>query len=264
MEMPSIEINYKSPERKIGFWGKYFPSPTYYIKSLVEIVNKANIDAKKGNYPVERWLQDSKGIIGCVEATGGKVIIEGMENYVNLNEPCIFVSNHMSTLETLIFPILIQPYLEMTFVVKSSLVNFPFFGAVMKSRDPIMLERVNPREDFEKVMKEGVQYLHERKSSLLIFPQGTRKKVFLPEEFNSLGIKLAKKAGVPIIPVAVKTDYWGQGAIVKDFGWVYPKIPVHFKFGEPMRIEGNGKAEHAKCVDFIKSNLDAWYETDNK
>ncbi len=263
--MPTLEVNYKSkPNRKISFFGKYFPTPFYYIKSLVEIVNKANIDAKKGNYPIERWLQDSKGIIGCVEATGGQVIIEGMENFIDIKEPCVFVSNHMSTLETLIFPIIIQPYQNMTFVVKRSLTNFPFFGAVMKSRDPIMIDRVNPREDFEVVMKEGVKYLNERKQSLLIFPQGTRKKVFKPEEFNSMGVKLAKKAGVQVIPVVVKTDYWGQGKIVKDFGMVYPHLPVRYKFGEPMHIEGNGKVQHQKCVDFIDSNLKAWIEQDNK
>jgi len=47
--------------------------------------------------------------------------------------------------------------------------------------------------------------------SVLIFPQTTRDLRFDPNKFNTLGIKLAKRAKVPVIPVAVKTDAWGMG-----------------------------------------------------
>lgn len=37
--------------------------------------------------------------------------------------PVVFVSNHMSTLETFVFPCIIAPVMKVTFVVKDSLVN---------------------------------------------------------------------------------------------------------------------------------------------
>ena len=62
--------------------------------------------------------------------------------------------------------------------------------------------------------------------SVLIFLQTTRELRFDPKKFNTLGIKLAKRAKVPVIPVAVKTDVWGMGKWIKDFGRFDPSKPV--------------------------------------
>ena len=56
-------------------------------------------------------------------------------------------------------------------------------------------------------MEEGSERLKKGKS-VLIFPQKTRSEIFNPKEFNSLGVKLAKKNNVPVIPMAVLTDAW--------------------------------------------------------
>ncbi len=49
--------------------------------------------------------------------------------------------------------------------------------------------------------------------SVLIFLQTTRELRFDPKKFNTLGIKLAKRAKVPVIPVAVKpmSGVWAIG-----------------------------------------------------
>ena len=47
--------------------------------------------------------------------------------------------------------------------------------------------------------------------SVWVFAQTTRELLLDPKKFNTLGIKLAKRARVPVIPVAVKTDAWGMG-----------------------------------------------------
>ena len=53
--------------------------------------------------------------------------------------------------------------------------------------------------------------------SVLIFPQTTRELFFDPKKFNTLGIKLAKRAKVPVIPIAVKTDAWWHGQMGYGF-----------------------------------------------
>ncbi len=140
-----------------------------------------------------------------------------MENITKSAGPVLFISNHMSTLETMIFPGIIAPHRELTFVVKESLVRHPFFGDVMRSRNPVIVGRTDPRKDFEAVMNGGVDLLS-KGISIVIFPQSTRSIVFKPEEFNSLGVKLAKKAGVEVVPVAIKTDFWGNGKWMKELG----------------------------------------------
>ncbi|MBR2906159.1 MAG: 1-acyl-sn-glycerol-3-phosphate acyltransferase, partial [Lentisphaeria bacterium] len=50
-----------------------------------------------------------------------------------------------------------------------------------------------------------------------------------------------------------------SGKLVKDLGPIRRNRPVWFKFGEPiMSIEGSGKAEHGKIVEFITRNLKEW------
>jgi 1-acyl-sn-glycerol-3-phosphate acyltransferase len=107
------------------------------------------------------------------------------------------------------------------------------------------------------VLNEGAKKI-EQGVSIVIFPQSTRSNDFKPDEFNSLGIKLALKAGVPVVPLALKTDAWGKGKIIKDFGPVDKNKKVFFAFGEPMKIKGRGAEEHQKVIDFIQDNLSQW------
>ena len=145
----------------------------------------------------------------------------------------------------------------MTFVVKESLVRHPLFGHVMRSRDPIVVGRIDARKDFEIVMNKGTGLL-EKGVSVIIFPQSTRSLVFNPEEFNSLGVKLAKKAGVKVVPMAIKTDFWGQGGLIRELGPLDSRKTIYFRFGEPFEITGSGKTENEKIIDFIKASLDEW------
>jgi 1-acyl-sn-glycerol-3-phosphate acyltransferase len=180
-----------------------------------------------------------------------------MENITKTAGPVLFISNHMSTLETMILPCIIAPLREATFVVKESLVRHPLFGDVMRSRNPIVVGRTDPRKDLEAVMNGGADLL-DQGISIIIFPQSTRSLEFRPEEFNSLGVKLAKKAGVKVVPIALKTDFWGNGKLIKEMGPLDRHKPIHIKFGEPFSVKGNGKEENQKIIDFIKSSLEEW------
>ncbi|MDP2156163.1 MAG: 1-acyl-sn-glycerol-3-phosphate acyltransferase, partial [Nitrospirota bacterium] len=94
--------------------------------------------------------------------------------------------------------------------------------------------------------------------SIVVFPQSTRSSAFNPEEFNSLGIKLALKANVPIVPIALKTDAWGIGKKFKDFGPIDIRKKIYFAFGERMTIQNRGADEHQKVINFITEHLNDW------
>ena len=219
-----------------------------------EVINGRNL-AVKNKYDTEAWAQSSYRILQDIEKSGGRIFIDGIDNILKVDGPVVFVSNHMSTLETFIFPCIIAPLKEVTYVVKESLISMPFFGHVMKSRNPIVVSRKNSRQDLLNVISQGKEKI-EKGISIILFPEGTRQEVFNPEKFNSLGIKLAKEAGVPVIPVAIKTDFWGNGKLIKDIGPIRRKEPVCISFGEPVSITGNGKAEHKQVVEFILGKID--------
>ncbi len=229
----------------------------YFTLRYASVVFRTRREAIKGIYDTKAWADSSFFILRFIEKSGGRFHISGMENIVACASPVVFIGNHMSTLETMVLPGLIAPHREVTFVVKESLVHHPLFGHVMRSRDPIVVERTDPRKDFEEVMTKGPELLA-RGVSIVIFPQSTRSVEFKPEEFNSLGVKLAKKAGVNVVPVALRTDFWGQGKIIKELGPLDSSKPINIRFGEPFPVTGNGKTENQRIIDFIQSSLAEW------
>ena len=229
----------------------------FFILKYINIVFVTRRQAVRKVYDTRAWADSSYYIFRLIEKTGGKFHITGMENITKTPDPVLFISNHMSTLETMILPCIIAPLREVTFVVKESLVKHPLFGDVMRSRNPIVVGRTDPRKDLEAVMNGGRDLL-KKGISIIIFPQSTRSLEFKPEEFNSLGVKLAKKAGVQVVPIALKTDFWGNGKMIKELGPLDRHKPIHIKFGEPFTIAGSGKEENQKIIDFIKSSLEKW------
>lgn len=244
--------NYSSENKKCKF-----PTAVFYAK-LLKIVYQACQVAKAGKYSNERWVYDSYLVGRAIESVGTNIIIEGHENIGKIDRPCVFVSNHMSTLETFFLPSVIQPVLNHTFVVKESLLNYPLLGPVLRAENPIAVTRTNPRQDLATVLEEGQKKL-QNGESIIIFPQGTRRPEVIADDFSSLGAKLAKKANAPIIPIALKTNAWGTSTVTKDFGPINPDIPVRITFGEPIEItSGNAKEEHQKSVDFIISTYNTF------
>lgn len=251
--------SYNTPvKKKKNLWDKIIHcNRLYFTAKYAVIVFRTRKQAKRGIYDTKAWADSSFYIFRFIEKAGGVFRISGMENISKDPEPVVFIGNHMSTTETMVLPGIIAPHRAVTFVVKESLVRHPLFGDVMRSRDPVVVGRTDPRKDFEEVMTKGMELLS-KGISIVIFPQSTRSIEFKPEEFNSLGVKLAKKAGVKVVPIALKTDFWGQGKVIKELGPLDSKKIIYFKFGEPFPVTGSGKAENQRIIDFIQASLKEW------
>jgi 1-acyl-sn-glycerol-3-phosphate acyltransferase len=237
-----------------------FNSRIVFMYHFIKSIFRTRSEAYKGIYDTQHWIDSSHEIFTYIEQCGGKFHITGFDHLRNSQGPVVILSNHMSTLETMIFPGIIQPLKEVTFVVKDELVRHWAFGAVMRSRHPIVLSRSNPREDFRIVMDQGFESL-KKGISVIIFPQSTRRIHFLASEFNSIGTKLAARAGVQVIPVAIKTDFWGNGKFTGYLGPLDRRKPIHIAFGSPINVSGNGKKEHQHMIDFIRNHLSLWDDT---
>jgi 1-acyl-sn-glycerol-3-phosphate acyltransferase len=230
-------------------WGVY----SHFFATIL----RSRALALSGKYDDEAWARSSREIIRNLERCRARFRIAGMDRVRRAEGPVVFVSNHMSTLETLALPGLIVPLKPVTYVVKETLLRGFFWGPIMRSRDPIPVSRKDPRADLDIVMREGCARLAGG-ISVIIFPQGSRTDIFDRSRFNSLGAKLAARAGVLLAPVAVKTDYWGSGGILRGFGPVRRDRPINIEFGEPFPVSGHGKAAHDQCISFIESRLRAW------
>jgi 1-acyl-sn-glycerol-3-phosphate acyltransferase len=253
----SVSDTYCTPDNA----GVYTTFPTlYFYLKLVGIFAAANDEAVKGMLNDSAWIRASAQIFRSWEKAGGKICIDGLDNLKKNDGPVVFVGNHMSSHETLMLACVIHPVKRVLYIMKKSLLNFPLFGEVTKARDPIVVGRENPREDLQIVLNEGKKRL-EKGKSIIIFPQKTRTKFFNEKEFNSLGVKLAQRNKVPIIPIAVLTDAWENGKLIKDFGKLHMDRVVRYSFGQPIEVKNPAEA-HQQSIEFIKSKLIEWGRED--
>lgn len=245
---------YKTDRSKIksNFLGRRL-----FYPRLIKVVYDSNRMTKKNNYNRYNWVASSFATIRAMEKAGLDFHVEGLDNIEKFDGPAVFVGNHMSTLETLALPTFIQPIKPVVYVIKEELTRYPLFGPVAKARHPILVGRANPREDLQIVLNEGSARLQDGRS-VIIFPQKTRSAYFDEKQFNSLGVKLAKRNDVYVVPLALLTDAWNNGKLVKEFGKLDPSRTVHFAFGEPFKVESGGAEANNRVIDFIQSKLKEW------
>lgn len=242
------------PKGKLPFFKKVL----FYIK-FISLVLKTRKAVVKRNAGTGYVAENCEKIVALCESVGAEINITGLDNIRNIEGGAVIAANHMSTIETLLFPAILNNIKKQVYVVKKSLVTGWVFGPIMRLYDPIALERDNPRIDLNKVLTEGTKALKEGKS-VILFPQGTRSKNFDPGSFNSLAVKLAKIAGAKVIPCALKTDFWENGKTISTIGDIYPERTIYFAFGKPETIERSGKNEQKRIVDFIDQKFKTWQE----
>ena len=207
----------------------------------------------------ELWALCCFKTVQKAEKFGIRVTADGWENRSGYEGPVVYLSNHMSTLETIMLPPVLLTYGPFSVFVKASLSRLPALKRAAAHMGLIPLGRKSPREDLMQVFNEGVARIREGRS-ILIFPQGSRERVFSRRVYSSIGAKLAEKAGVPVIPIAVKTDCEptrpdGKGWF-KDFGTVDPTKEIRLRCGPP--IAGTAREIHQKVFDWIKAQLEEW------
>jgi len=230
---------------------------SFYIRNFHVFYVTGN-HGRAGTLTQEVQTRQSLKNFRIIEGCGGRIHLRGLENLNKFDTPAVIIGNHMSLVETAVLHAFMRPRRDFTFVVKEQLLKVPFFGDIMRALNAIPVGRANPRDDFRAVMDIGKERLDCGKS-VIVFPQSTRSGTFDPDGFNTIGVKLAKHAGAPIIPMALRTDFIENGKYLKDLGPIRRERPIWFEFGEPiMKVSGNGKAEQEAIVAFIKDRVSKW------
>ncbi len=256
MENGAKVAEYSSDTARAGWFARLFPSLAFYAKVAPVVLRNAR-EAKRGRFDRAMWRSGSVRVLRAFERCGVPVSFENLRVLGQVEGPCVFVGNHMSTAETFLLAAFISPYRPITFVVKRQLVEYPVFKHIMRACDPVVVSRENPKEDFRVVMEEGCERLRSG-VSVVVFPQRTRSALFSPDDFNTIGVKLARRASVPVIPLALKTDAWSNGRFLKDFGPLVPSRPVHFALGAPLPPDLRDREANQVVIDFIQGKLREW------
>jgi len=125
----------------------------------------------------------------------------------------------------------------------------PFFGWGLASIPGIAIDRAAGKDAMSQVVEQGRARLKEG-LWVVVFPEGTRVAPGTTRRYKPGGAILAKRAGVPVVPVAHNAgEFWKRNAFIKRPGEIIvsigPVVPV--------------KGEKAEAVN---ERAEAWIETE--
>lgn len=155
---------------------------------------------------------------GCGLVGGARLLCgvrwreEGRENLPE--GPCIIMSKHQSTWETLYFPMILE---KPVYVLKKELLSVPIVGWHMRKSGMIGVDRKSGAKAM-KVMLRGVEDALALGSQIILFPEGTRTGTGERIPFQPGAAALYSRFGksVPVVPVALNTGlFWARNSFMR-------------------------------------------------
>jgi 1-acyl-sn-glycerol-3-phosphate acyltransferase len=128
----------------------------------------------------------------------------------------LIASKHMSMWDTVaLFYVLGDP----VFVLKRELMRVPFYGWYAQRVGMIAIDRAAAGAALRAMTKAARRVLSHG-VSIIIFPEGTRKKIGAPPDYKSGIAALYQRLDVPCVPVALNSGlFWtGPGGFLKKRG----------------------------------------------
>lgn len=174
----------------------------------------------------------------------GDLKIVGFKN-IPINKPIITVSNHLSIIDPALCASAVGK--DPKFLAKKELFKFPanillkFYGAFPINRSKLDISAINWAKD----------QLKDENNSLLIFPEGTRSKnLKLQKGFNGAA-RIAIDTDSIILPVSIS----GSEKCTNYFQFLFPKMSINIKIGEPFKIKSLPKNRNKELYDHITKEI---------
>jgi len=128
-----------------------------------------------------------------------RVTVSGFDR-ISDARPYIYVANHQCNYDVLIVAEALKP--GTVIVGKESLKWLPLVGQLYWLTGSLFIDRSNPRASIQSLRKVSKNIVA-NKTSLWIFPEGTRNKGADMLPFKTGAFRIAKDMGVGIIPVTI-------------------------------------------------------------
>jgi 1-acyl-sn-glycerol-3-phosphate acyltransferase len=190
--------------RRLHYWWSLFAAGALLlifgppILLVAWITGKHDLVYPWANFGARNWLRLS----------GAKVQVTGKEN-LDPRQTYVFVSNHRSYLDTA--TLFLHTGRRIGLLAKKELLKVPILGVGMGFVNVMAIDRSNRERALQTT--EAATARIRSGISFGVFAEGTRAKPgeFLP--FKKGAFYMAAKAGVPIVPIAIKnTDFlMGKG-----------------------------------------------------
>mmetsp|Transcript_8512 Transcript_8512/g.11231 ORF Transcript_8512/g.11231 Transcript_8512/m.11231 type:complete len:380 (+) Transcript_8512:148-1287(+) len=196
--------------------------------------NRAIFD-KTGKLWAKMWLK----LIGSYPTQSGNLeMLKGKGI-----GPCLYVANHASWLDIPIVCTVLNPVFK--FIAKGDLRNAPGIGQQLSGGKHILIDREDKRSQL-KTFKLCIGWL-KKGVPLMAFPEGTRSKTGRLLKFKGGAFAMARKTGVPIVPLTISHSYsiWpAYGLLPIQRGGKKLHVHVH----DPIESKGRTEEELVKMV----------------
>lgn len=182
---------------------------------------------------------------GFIRLGGWRVRTEGLERLPEGG--AILVSNHQSLVDIPLFLAVIPKPVK--FLAKRELGEIPLFGKAMGYAGNLFIDRDDPR-DAVHLMREAVRRIA-KGQVVVIFPEGTRSPDGAIGEFKSGAFYIARKAGLPILPVYIDG---GRRALPKG-SLLFRPAEMVVRVLEPLFIEGGGSSPQQEIAEEVRRRI---------
>lgn len=180
------------------FYGIYFIIKLFIKKGKFELLKRNMTEEEIDDYAYREVKSLAKEL---VDITGSKVNVIGEENIPEGS--CVFVGNHQANYDILAMLGYINK--PIGFIAKKELEKLIGVNYWMRQIHCVFMDRDDPRDSVRAII-DGVSNI-KKGYSMVIYPEGTRSKGPLMQEFKKGAMKLATKSGAPIVPVTINGTY---------------------------------------------------------
>jgi 1-acyl-sn-glycerol-3-phosphate acyltransferase len=170
--------------------------------------------------------------------SGCRITVTGREHIPPRGGLC-FVSNHGSIFDILL--ILAYAGRPFGFVAKKELSFIPFLNMWIYLLGGSFIDRKHVRNAI-KTINAGIKHITNG-GAMIIFPEGHRSRGQGLLPFRPGSLKLATKAGAPIVPVALSGSY-----DVFERHYRVASVPVGISFGPPIPTAGLSPEERKQSL----------------
>ncbi len=190
-------------------------------------------------------IEPQKWASGIMERTKSTVSITGLENLPE--GPALFVSNHEGNFD---IPVLLSTIPKpFGFISKKEVKKLPIISMYMEQMNCVFLDRTDRRSALKSIT-DTVEKLKDG-HSILIFPEGTRSKGQGLGEFKSGFMRIAKDAGVPILPIAI---HGTSDIMEKNNNKVLP-ADVKVQILNPISAELIGTLDSKEAITLVRTQI---------
>lgn len=127
-----------------------------------------------------------------------RIEIRGLE-HIDPTRPQLFVSKHQSELDVILLPGLMP---GVSAVAMQELTNTPFFGAIMRKLDIVLVAIEQGRQGRTEQTVEGAKRMKAQGRSIVIYPEAELMKLGARERYRRGAGHLYQAMGVEAVPVA--------------------------------------------------------------